>query len=237
MRSEGGAVGILVRWPEPGQVMPQLAPRLGPEAAAQVYEAFVGDLVAGLPLATFDPFLYAADNAEGFRDRFPHVPVRPQMGRNEGRRLHYCFEDLLSAHPMALIVGSSLPDLHPRLLLSVFEMLERREAVVGPTERGGIYLLGMREPRDVFRGIKWGTPGVLATLLDNLKSAHLDYGFFPTRQKVETYEDLVALRGRLHRSMAPLTYATLATLGVGDEAREFNRPVRASSRRSSGAGS
>ena len=216
MKSERGAVAIFVRWPEPGRVMPRLTARLGAEAAAQVYEAFVGDLVAGLPQATFFPALYALDNPEGFRSRFPDVLIREQSGRSEGRRLHAAFEELLSQHPMAVIVGSSLPDLHPRMLLSAFEMLERREVVVGPTERGGIYLLGMREPRDVFRGLKWGTGAELPGLLENLRSAHLDYGFFPTRQKVETLEDLAALRRRLHRSMAPLTFATLATMGVGD---------------------
>ncbi len=61
---------------------------------------------------------------------------------------------------------------------------------------------------------------VVATLLDNFKRAHLDYGFFPTRRKVENFEDLLALRARLRRPMAPLTYATLSTMGVGEEARE-----------------
>ena len=148
------------------------------------------------------------------------MTVRSQRGRTEGQRLHACFEDLLSRNPQAVVVGSSLPDLHPRLLQTAFEMLDRRDAVVGPTERGGFYLLGMREPRDVFRGVKWGAPDVLATLLGNLERAHLDYGFFPTRQKIETYDDLVSLGRRLHRPVAPLTYATLQTLGIGRDARE-----------------
>ncbi len=219
IHSEGRALAVLVRWPEPGQVMPALSARLGAEAAAQVYEAFIGDLVAGLPLASCSPVLYALDNASGFRHRFPDVPVRMQKGRSEGQRLHACFEELLAQHPQAVIVGSSLPDLHPRLLQAAFEMLERRDVVIGPTERGGFYLLGMREPRDVFRGVKWGTPGVLVTLLRNFERAHLDYGFFPTRQKIETQDDLVALRRRLHRPVAPLTYATLQALGVGQDAR------------------
>lgn len=218
MRSGGGALAIFVRWPEPGGVMPGLVPRLGAEGAAQVYEAFLGDLVASLPLSPVEAGLWTADRTEAFRGRFPEVPVRRQAGRSEGRRLHACFEELLSRHPAAVIVGSSVPDIHPRMILSAFEMLERRDAIVGPTERGGWYLLGMREARDVFRGIRWGTPGALAALLANLERAHLDFGFFPTRRKVETYGDLVALRRRLRRPMAPLTHATLSTMGVGEEA-------------------
>lgn len=215
IHSQGRALSVFVRWPEPGRVMSGLIPRIGADAAAQVYEAFVGDLVAGLPLAPCAAELYALDHAEGFRRRFPAVPVRLQSGRSEGRRLHACFEEMLARRPQAVIVGSSLPDLHPRLFRAAFEMLDRRDVVIGPTERGGFYLLGMREPRDVFRGIAWDAPGVLVPLLRNVERAHLDYGFFPMRQKIETYDDLLSLRRRLHRPVAPLTYATLSALGVG----------------------
>jgi len=220
MSREGRAVAILVRWPEPGRVMPLLTPKIGAEAAAQVYGAFIGDLVASMPLGSFDAALFCAENDEGFRARFEDFPVRPQRGRGEGRRIHACFEELLADHPQAVVIGSSLPDLHPRMLESAFQMLERRDVVIGPTERGGFYLLGMREPRDVFRGVDWGAPNMLVTLLENFEKSHLDYGFFPTRQKVETYEDLVALRARLLRPMAPLTFTMLQTLGIGQEAKE-----------------
>jgi hypothetical protein len=220
VHSNGRALAVLVRWPEPGQVMPVLARRVGAEAAAQIYEAFIGDLVAGLPLAPCRSTLYCLDNPEGFHDRFPGVPVRLQKGRSEGQRILACFEELLADHPQVVIVGSSLPDLHPRLMRSAFEMLDRRDVVIGPTDRGGFYLLGMRKPLDVFRGIKWGTPGVLATLLRTFERARLDFGFFPTRQKIETFDDLVSLRRRLHRPVAPLTYSTLAALGIGQDARE-----------------
>jgi len=217
----GRALAVFVRWPEPGQVLPGIVRRLGAEGAAQVYEAFIGDIVAGLPLAPCTASLYALDNEEAFRESFPGVTVRRQQGRTEGKRLHACFEDLLARNAQAVVVGSSLPDLHPRLLRAAFEMLDRRDAVVGPTDRGGFYLLGMREPRDVFRGVRWGAPDVLATLLRNLDRAHLDYGFFPTRQKIESYEDLVSLSRRLHRPVAPLTFSTLQTLGIARDAREF----------------
>lgn len=217
MSGREGAVAVFVRWPEPGQVLPQLVRRLGAEASAQLYGAFVGDLVAGMPLSAYDGYLYALNNAGAFRDRHKGVHIRAQVGSNEGRRLRNCFHDLLSTHSAAVIVGSSMPDLHPRLWKSAFEILRRRDVVVGPTDRGGIYLLGMKEPHDVFRGLKWGTGTELESLLSNLDAAGLNHGFFPTRRKVEVYDDLVDLRRRLLRPMAPLTYANLQMLGVGQE--------------------
>ncbi len=219
MRSERGALAIFVRWPEPGGILPGLTAGIGADAAAQVYEAFIGDLVAGLcrPSLGFDAVLYAADRVEEFRKRFPGVPVRVQKGRGAGRRFHACFEELLATHARAAVIGSGFPDLHPRMIQAAFEMLERRDAVVGPTDRGGIYLMALREPRDVFRGVRWERGAVLTALLGRLRRAHLDYGFFPTRRKVETGDDLRSLCGLLRRPMAPLTYATLRALGVAGE--------------------
>jgi glycosyltransferase A (GT-A) superfamily protein (DUF2064 family) len=220
MQGREGAVAVFVRWPEPGQVMPDLVRRLGAEASAQLYEAFIGDLIAGMPLSSYEGYLYALDRLSDFRNRYKSVNVRAQRGPNEGRRLLDCFEGLLKTHPLAVIVGSSMPDLHPRMWKSAFEMLERRDVVVGPTDRGGIYLLGMRQPYEIYRGIKWGTGTELVTILDNLDQARLNYGFFPARRKIEVYDDLPPLRKRLLRPMAPLTFATLQMLGIGQETKE-----------------
>lgn len=220
MRDREGAVAVFVRWPEPGQVLPQLVRRIGAEASAQLYDAFIGDLIAGMPLQSHPGYLYALDNVDAFRQRYKGVHIRAQEGPTEGRRLQNCFTKLLSTNPRAVIVGSSMPDLHPRLWQSAFEMLDHRDVVVGPTDRGGVYLLGMKKPHDVFRGMKWGTGTELVTLLETLDAAKLDYGFFPTRTKIEQYQDLIPLRRRLLRPMAPLTFATLQVLGIGQETRE-----------------
>lgn len=220
MQGREGAVAVFVRWPEPGHVMPGLVRRLGAEASAQLYDAFIGDLIAGMQLTPYDSFLYALDNLHGFRERYKGVQVRAQQGTNEGRRLFACVEELLATHPLAVIVGSSMPDLHPRLWKSAFEMMERRDVVIGPTDRGGIYLLGMRKPVDVFRGVKWGSGTEIVTLLENVEKAGLNHGFFPTRHKIEAYEDLPPLRKRLLRQMGPLTFATLRILGIGQETKE-----------------
>jgi glycosyltransferase A (GT-A) superfamily protein (DUF2064 family) len=220
MQGREGAVAVFVRWPEPGQVMPALVRRVGAEASAQLYGAFIGDLIAGMQLTPYKSFLYALDHVPDFRDRFKGVHVRSQQGSNEGRRLLACFQELLASYPLAVIVGSSMPDLHPRMWKSAFEMLEHRDVVVGPTDRGGVYLLGMRRSVDVFRGVKWGSGTEVVSLLRNFEQAGLNYGFFPTRPKIEAYEDLVPLRRRLLRQMAPLTYATMQTLGIGQETKE-----------------
>ena len=74
--------------------MPRLAPRLGFEASAQVYEAFIGDLVAAMPLGDFAPQLYCSEEADSFRALYPGVelsvssaPTAALLGRLRRREL------------------------------------------------------------------------------------------------------------------------------------------------------
>ncbi len=220
MRSERGALAVFVSWPEPGRVLPRLKRRIGADAAAQLGEAFLDDLVPRLCGPSLGGVLYAEDGEDAFRQRFPGTTVRAQRGRGAGRRLRACMEELLAANPTVVVVRGGMPDLHPRMVQAAFEMLERRDAVVGPNGRGGVALLGMREPRDVFRGVRWDEGGALAAILSNLERAHLDHGFFPTLEEVETLEDLPALRRRLHPASAPHTCAALDALGLAPEVRD-----------------
>ncbi len=213
MRKERGALALFVDEPDPGRTLPLLIPRLGADAAAQLYEAILDDLVLRLCDGPFDVVLYAAGDPNVFRARYPDAEVRLQRGRGEGRRLHACFEELLVTHTLAAVARPAFPDLHPRMVQAAFEMMDRRDVVFGRTERGGWYFLGMREPRDVFRSIRWGMPGVDAKLSDNFARAHLHCGYLPARRELRTPVDLAALAGRLPREAAPCTHTALETLG------------------------
>ena len=85
MHSGERGLGVLVRWPEPGGVLPRLTSQLGSEAAAQVYEAFIGDLVAAMPLGSFDSRLYCLDHEDAFRKTFPGVIVSTNPERKTRR--------------------------------------------------------------------------------------------------------------------------------------------------------
>lgn len=213
MRKERGALALFVDEPDPGRTLSSLIPRLGADAAAQLYEAILDDLVLRLCDGPFDLFLYAAENPHYFRARYLEMEVRLQRGRGEGRRLHACFEELLATHTLAAVARPVFPDLHPRMVQAAFEMMDRRDVVLGATERGGWYFLGMREPRDVFRSIRWGMPGVDARLADNFARAHLHCGYLPARRELRTPVDLATLAGRLPQESAPETHAALEMLG------------------------
>ena len=63
-----------------------------------------------------------------------------------------------------MLVGSDLPDLSPEPLRAAVDVLdaEPHVLVLGPAADGGYYLVGATQLPDIFTGIDWGGPDVLA---------------------------------------------------------------------------
>ena len=111
-----------------------------------------------------------------------------------GQRMRAALEDLLDARrcEAALLVGSDIP------LLSVTTLIEARDAalsqdgvVLGPADDGGYYLIGMSRPHaDVFEGIEWSTPGVLAGTLRAAEQRGIKTRLVRGAYDIDTIEDL-----------------------------------------------
>ena len=69
--------------------------------------------------------------------------------------------------------------------------LTRQDAVIGPTEDGGYYLLGMKQPNDaLFEGIAWSTGTVYEETLRKLEQETISYTTLPTLRDLDHPEDL-----------------------------------------------
>jgi rSAM/selenodomain-associated transferase 2/rSAM/selenodomain-associated transferase 1 len=103
----------------------------------------------------------------------PTADVIAQRGTDLGSRLMHVFEDTFRLGVESIVVlGSDLPDLPSEMLENAFSALERHPdpLVLGPAADGGYYLIGMnRLHPELFEGIDWSTPRVLAQTLDTAK--------------------------------------------------------------------
>ena len=91
-----------------------------------------------------------------------------------------------------VVFYADCPSLVPDILESVFEALEEEaEVVLGPTHRGGIYLVGARrKAADLFASFpSWTTSELFALAKQRVEAAHLSLFVLPRMQPVETLED------------------------------------------------
>jgi rSAM/selenodomain-associated transferase 1 len=198
------AVAIMAKAPRPGTVKTRLCPPLDAEEAAGLYRCFLLDKIAAVralegahPVVAYTP---AAARAE-FAALAPGFALVAQRGPDLGARLHATLASLLAeGHAGAVAIDSDTPTLPRALLQQAVDCLARPgpDLVLGPTEDGGYYLIGVRAARrELFDGMPWSTPVVLAETLRRAAAAGLRTTCLPAWFDVDTPEDLERLRGTL----------------------------------------
>lgn len=155
-------LGILAKAPVPGTVKTRLCPPLQPHECALFHALAVRDTVA--TLQAFRPVIFYSGDPGFFRRHCPGSILIPQPAGDLGVRLDQALRQLfdLGARCAALI-GSDSPDLPPTLVGSALQTLDTADVCTIPARDGGYVLIGARRPQpELFTGMPWSTPAVLA---------------------------------------------------------------------------
>ncbi len=193
------ALLIFAKRPLPGKVKTRLVPPLSAEQAADLYGCMLGDVLvktAGLSDLS-DRFLFYDDTDEAgeyFAGLARDITCLPQRGRDLGERMAAAFHMAFSiGFGAAVIIGTDAPDLPVHFIRAAFHLLENgeSEAVFGPCEDGGYYLLGMKRLcRPLFREVPWSTKAVLEVSLQRANEAGITVSLLPPWHDVDTAADL-----------------------------------------------
>ena len=195
------AVAIMAKAPRPGAVKTRLCPPLLAAEAAALYRCFLLDKIAAVQaLSGVRPMVaYTPDEAQAeFAVLAPDFALVPQRGPDLGARLHTTLASLLAAgHPGAIAVDSDTPTLPREFLQQAVDCLTGPgpDVVLGPTEDGGYYLIGVRVAnRALFDDMPWSTAAVLEITLRRAAAAGLQTVCTPAWFDVDTPDDLRRLR-------------------------------------------
>ena len=192
------ALIVFAKVPEPGKVKTRLTPPLAPEEAAALYDAFLRDALdryAALSAAPGGPavrlYLGAAERAPA--DLVPAgVDVFRQRGRGLGERmLRALVETLAAGHPSAVLIGTdhpTLPDAYVSLALDA--LAEPLTAVLGPSDDGGYYLLGLNEVVPDLFDMAYSHASVFEDTLARVAEAQLSPVVLPAHYDVDDADTL-----------------------------------------------
>ena len=223
----GAAVAVISRVPRLGRSKTRLARSLGAEAALALHRAMVQDELSQLHdperwdlFLLHDEPLDAVEVAElaALRGGLAGSLVPGEDGL--ARELFGGFRELLGRYERAVIVSSDVPQLQAEGVRRALAALDDADLVLGPGPDGGYYLVGLREPHDVFTAVGMGTPAVeratvaLAGRL-GLRVAHVE----PLRD-IDEAQDLLEL-DRAAPGMARRTRAAAAELERGEVALQL----------------
>lgn len=195
-------LAIMAKAPRAGEVKTRLCPLLRPGEAAALARAFLLDaiaLVAGVGTARPAIAYAPAEAAPVFAALAPGFALFAQRGADLGARLAHAFEDLLATGaPAAVVIGSDVPTVPRAHLEAALTHVADADVVLGPSEDGGYYLIGLRAARaELFRDMTWSVSGVLEETVGRARRLGLRVALLPTWFDVDTGEDLARLEASL----------------------------------------
>ncbi|MDB5047691.1 MAG: hypothetical protein JWO30_762 [Fibrobacteres bacterium] len=185
---------IFAKYPESGRCKTRLAKGVGDENALRIYRALLDhtlDTVRATPyrkVLMVDPPERAADASEWAPGMDAYLP---QSSGDLGQRMESAVEAAFTRGAKKIILlGSDCPQISKDSVISTFDALNRYDVVLGPTDDGGYYLLGLKEVNaSLFRNIPWSSEKVFEKTLNILKFQTLSYLLQNAFSDVDTLED------------------------------------------------
>ena len=183
---------VLAKAPVPGRVKTRLCPPCTPDQAAALAAAALADTLAAAGAAAPGGTVLAV---EGGMAPPPGVTVHPQRAGSLGERIAAAFAELPGP---VLQLGMDTPQVTPRLLGACLSALHPGvDAVLGPAEDGGWWVLGLHDPGHarLLAGVPMSTPDTGRLTARALRGAGLRVGTLPALRDVDTWPDAVAVAG------------------------------------------
>jgi rSAM/selenodomain-associated transferase 1 len=170
-------------------VKTRLRKMLNDEQCLSLHVALLKDTLEKVRMHS--PALYLSGS--GFLPFQPEVPVFSQTGADLGERLSNAFQSELDAHSKVIVIGTDSPTFPEGQIQKAQQALDKHDAVFGPSEDGGYYLIGLKVLiPEIFNGIHWGSSTVLEETIR--KMGNHSYMLLETYYDIDTPEDLEKLR-------------------------------------------
>jgi uncharacterized protein len=196
------ALAIMTKVPRAGRVKTRLTPPLSPEESAALNICFLRDTAAAIGgagekaqgVGCYTP----VGEEEAYRDIFPaDFQLIAQRDGGFGERLAGAVEDILSVGFAAVcLIDSDSPTVPASAFAEAVDFLlqPNDRAVLGPSDDGGYYLIGMKRlHRNLFERIDWSTERVCEQTEERAREANLELHLLPTFYDVDDQATLIRL--------------------------------------------
>ncbi|GAX60316.1 hypothetical protein SCALIN_C10_0076 [Candidatus Scalindua japonica] len=194
---------IFAKGPIPGKVKTRLTPILSPPAAAELYKAFIADIVSNTHKLKCNQvtIAFTPPNAEATLQGIcgKSVNYLQQEGHNLGERMKNAFKHSFDkGSKRTVIIGTDSPTLPLTYIRDAFEALKKVPVTIGPTFDGGYYLIGLSEQNDsIFEGVDWSTSTVFSQTLSRIQEISKPLYVLPPWYDVDTPDNLEFLRSHI----------------------------------------
>lgn len=195
------ALAIMTKAPRAGHVKTRLVPPLTPQEAATLNTCFLRDTANAISTAAhignedgekgYGVAVYTPVGSEELYLEIvpPEFGLIPQRGQGFGDRLYAAAEDLFKCGFDAVcLIDSDSPTVRPGIFAQAAQFLHLPgdRIVIGPSDDGGYYLIGLKKPhREMFERIDWSTEQVFDQTMERAAEIGSEVRLLPTCYDVD----------------------------------------------------
>jgi len=189
----GPQLVIMAKTPLIGRVKTRLARDIGGVEALRFFRNAAASLIRRVAR---DPrwrtlIALSPDRAVHEPGIWPADILRIAQGEGDlGHRMGRLFRDL-SPGPV-VIIGADIPGIGRHHVARAFAALGRHDAVLGPADDGGYWLVGLkRRPRvpEIFGHVRWSSEHAMADTLKNIRERNMSVALLDTLSDIDTGAD------------------------------------------------
>ena len=181
-----------------GKVKTRLAKTVGTDYAVKFYEACVKYTLSEVSKLTnenidvclfFSSFKMKNNIDELAGHKFS---IYEQEGKDLGEKMNNAFQKMFkNGSRKVVVIGTDLPDITAGLIVNSFKLLDESEVVIGPSNDGGYYLLGMNQVySEIFTNMGWSTNRLLINTLRVLEKDKVKTKLLEEFIDIDTEADL-----------------------------------------------
>jgi rSAM/selenodomain-associated transferase 1 len=202
---------IMAKVPEAGKVKTRLQPTLTPQQSAELANCLLQDTVSKAETLQYRLIIaYSPIDERSFFDSFTNhnFTLVAQVGVDLGEKMfnafRFAFEQNLDS---IVMIGTDSPTFPSEFIEKAFEILREKDSVLGKTEDGGFYLIGMSKlDKKIFENVEWSSLKTFEQTKNNLENLGFRLGELPVWYDVDEPKDLARLReDQCLHEFAPLT--------------------------------
>jgi uncharacterized protein len=182
---------IFVKNPVLGKVKTRLAKSIGQEKALKVYKYLIDHTCSIASMTNADCEVWYSDFKVDLENReLPKAKV--QIEGDLGEKMSFAFrQGFKNGYKNIVIIGSDCPEITSDHIDDAFQSLQISDIVIGPSDDGGYYLLGMKKwnPK-LFQNIEWSTSRVFNQTVMAMEEESLTLSKLVKLNDIDTIEDL-----------------------------------------------
>ncbi|CAN5224651.1 TIGR04282 family arsenosugar biosynthesis glycosyltransferase [soil metagenome] len=211
------AVIIMAKVPQAGNVKTRLQNFLSPENCETLAESFLKDTVNKANSVCENVFIafFPPHEIQKLKEILPaETNFIEQTGENLGDKMFNAFRFVFAGQTDSIVmIGTDSPTFSSAFIEQAFGFLEQNsEIVLGKTDDGGFYLIGLRVlRREIFEDVAWSSSKTFADVHENIKNIGLNLRQIPVWYDIDEKKDLMKLKNEIlnNENLAPQTFEWL----------------------------